>query len=908
MPTLIENLNLIDSIKTDIKSAIQDKGVDMTGASFQDYPVKIGEIETGGTFVTETLSVSVNNTYYPGEGVDGFSQVIVDVPQSVEGYDEKQITEGQVLITNLNNSASYVASQVFAGNRNIQTVYLPNCKVVSEYAFNGCINISEVSLPICETIKATAFNSTGIISLYLPNCTRISSYAFQYCSQLTNVNLPKVSYLDGQNMFYYCPMLVSVSLEKIPRVAFQMFYNCFSLQDLNIPNVEVIDSYAFFSCRALQEFSHSNVVNVGSGVFEYCSSLREVNLPRCVSLFYSAFAYCSNLTTVNLPNLSIVVSSLFGGLKTLVSVSVPRAVSVGGLVFESCYSMTEFNFPNCVSMSGATFNLLSNGNISLISLPCLISIGKWYGNPIFLNTSMSELNLATEVYGVLDYTSVISGTGTAQTTITGSIYVNGFEYSKYIIANGWSSISDKLVPVGDVNTPMLTYVDGVISGSTAAIMNNWSTYLGNNNTPSELNLPECRVVYESAFYLRYSLRSVSLPKCEFIGTNAFRSCGLRYVDLPECRYIGESAFYDCTGLTISIPKCQYIGSFAFGRCMSLNTLLLTESTVCYLFNSNAFTTTNITSIYVPKSLISVYKSATNWSYYSDKFMAIQSDYEFSDGLVYGWATSIDSGFTTELGIDKSDVLEVSMTKCTTVDSYTFVDCINMLSANFPVLETIGDRAFENCTALNEIYINQSYVATAGEDIFSGCTNLSGIYVPGSLIDEYASAPGWSQYSSLLSINLPELSFSNGLVYGKTSIISSGFLQTLGITANQVISVSLPFCKRVERSTFYEFHSLKDVYLPKCEYIDFGAFYGANYINGIDLPVCSYIGDYAFYWCNYSFSYLKLGYSGVCGLGGPGAFYTTGQLNSIYVPASLVDSYKVAQNWSTHAGKIVAIPE
>lgn len=84
-PTLIDNLNQIASIKSDIKSAIENKGVDMTGLSFADYPGAISSIQTGGTFVTETLNVSVNNTYYPGQGVDGFSQVVVNVPQSVTG-------------------------------------------------------------------------------------------------------------------------------------------------------------------------------------------------------------------------------------------------------------------------------------------------------------------------------------------------------------------------------------------------------------------------------------------------------------------------------------------------------------------------------------------------------------------------------------------------------------------------------------------------------------------------------------------------------------------------------------------------------------------------------------------------------------------------------------------------------
>ena len=66
-------------------------------------------------FVTETLNVSANGTYNPGQGVDGYSQVVVDVPQSVTGFTEKNITEGTIEIINLNNSASFVASGREAG-------------------------------------------------------------------------------------------------------------------------------------------------------------------------------------------------------------------------------------------------------------------------------------------------------------------------------------------------------------------------------------------------------------------------------------------------------------------------------------------------------------------------------------------------------------------------------------------------------------------------------------------------------------------------------------------------------------------------------------------------------------------------------------------------------------------------
>ena len=251
MSQLIDNLNTIESIKTDIKSAIENKGVDMTGVSFGSYADKIGEISGGGgvnpsgtleisengvynvysyssasvdvhpsaslsetyisngdynitgefnggvitvdvpapQFITETLNVSENGTYNPGEGVDGYSKVVVDVPQRVTGFTEKEITEG-IQIVNLSNSASYVSPNVFAKNKYIQTVYLPNCTSVGENAFASCSNLS---------------------SIYLPNCEYIGSSVFYICSSLTQVNLPMCSYI-GRGAFGYCSSLSIITI------------------------------------------------------------------------------------------------------------------------------------------------------------------------------------------------------------------------------------------------------------------------------------------------------------------------------------------------------------------------------------------------------------------------------------------------------------------------------------------------------------------------------------------------------------------------------------------------------------------------------------------------------------------------------------------------------------------------
>lgn len=176
MSQLIDNLNTIESVKTDIKSAIENKGVDMTGVSFPGYASKIGEISGSG------------------------------------GWDQKSITEGTVEIINLNNSASFVVSNAFQNNTNIQTVNLPYATTVGNNAFKSCYSLSQVSLPICSIIGSNAFGYCSSLSqVDLPVCSIISEYAFDGCRSLSQVSLPMCNTISGY-AFGYCSSLSIITI------------------------------------------------------------------------------------------------------------------------------------------------------------------------------------------------------------------------------------------------------------------------------------------------------------------------------------------------------------------------------------------------------------------------------------------------------------------------------------------------------------------------------------------------------------------------------------------------------------------------------------------------------------------------------------------------------------------------
>ena len=128
MPTLIDNLNQIESIKTDIRSAIQDKGVDMTGVSFVDYPSKIGDIQTGGT------------GYTVDDIIDGYLPGVTSINSTC----------------NMFNTAGCWYT--------VETVNLPNAEYIAGWAFWQCPNLTYVSAPAAVEIDLGCFQQCQNLS------------------------------------------------------------------------------------------------------------------------------------------------------------------------------------------------------------------------------------------------------------------------------------------------------------------------------------------------------------------------------------------------------------------------------------------------------------------------------------------------------------------------------------------------------------------------------------------------------------------------------------------------------------------------------------------------------------------------------------------------------------------------
>lgn len=179
-------------------------------------------------------------------------------------------------------------------------------------------------------------------------------------------------------------------------------------------------------------------------------------------------------------------------------------------------------------------------------------------------------------------------------------------------------------PLGEITIPRpyyISYIPSTASGtmwvksaSDATPMSyQISSYSGmlkfSNNYPEYLSFESCT----------WSNIKTNIPM--FNESLVFARCStLQNADLYSCTSLSTNAFLYCRSLLqISLPMCGYIGTGAFRYCSSLSIITIGYSSVCSL-GSDAFYNTQITSstgrIYVPASLVSAYKSAPNWSYFS----------------------------------------------------------------------------------------------------------------------------------------------------------------------------------------------------------------------------------------------------------------------------------------------------
>ena len=324
---------------------------------------------------------------------------------------------------------------------------------------------------------------------------------------------------------------------------------------------------------------------------------------------------------------------------------------------------------------------------------------------------------------------------------------------------------------------------------------------------TSIDFPEIKEIQNDAFRYCQKLQSISLLKCDYLNYAAFSECDLLSIDLPKlwkteggafsynhnlqtanlpiCQRLQGDVFSEDESLTsVSVPHCFFMLGGTFRNCSSLTELDLSKTYTCYLEDAwGAFENTPMMdgngSIYIHAAHLSRFQEDTNWSMYSDNFVAVGDPTKpllaFEDGRMYGDTEEIENNFTDFFGISRDDLTSIDLPNVRRLygngwgEGIDFRQCYNLQEVNLPMCESIGNNTFWDCNALTSI--NLPMCESIGDNAFSGCHNLKtitvgtslstvckagwlgldydsfeAIYVPSALVDAYKSAQYWSDYA------------------------------------------------------------------------------------------------------------------------------------------------------------------
>lgn len=162
-------------------------------------------------------------------------------------------------------------------------------------------------------------------------------------------------------------------------------------------------------------------------------------------------------------------------------------------------------------------------------------------------------------------------------------------------------------------------------------------------------------------------------------------------------------------------------------------------------------------------------------------------------------------------------------------------------------------------------------------------------------------------SRLTKANLPNATYIDQYAFSGCSLLES---------------INAPNVTAFGQYVFDGCNKIKSVDFPNVTSVSFAGFYSCYELTSADFPVVTEIGNRSFDSC-YSLTALILRSESLCTLTYTGSFtrchHLLGTVNTtynpngdkdcyIYVPSALVESYKSATNWSTHASQFRALED
>ena len=629
---------------------------------------------------------------------------------------------------------------------------------VDNYAFSGCRNLVSVSVPeSVRSIGVYAFqNCNNLTAINIPEgVTSILNYAFENCNSLASITIPAGVTSICSHAFWGCSGLTSIICNAVTPPAVE---DEWTLYDVNrsipvyVPTAAIED---YKSAQYWSEFTNYQSLIIASGICgdnltwkltddgeltiegegamfdfqqdanrpswdDYQSSIKSVTIKEGVtSIGAWAFSGCA-LTSISIPEGVVSIGEkAFRGCNNLTSIVTPKSLAVMGTeVFYECGNLltAEIN-GSLTAMPTSTFYHCRK--LSSVILPSSITSLQW--GVFFSCEGLRSLTcLAATPPSCADYS--FHGVSTAECVLR----IPDMSVSAYQAAAKWKEFVDVVA---------LPLASGTCGGNLE-----WRlTYSG------ELIVEGEGEMTSSPSWSEYNgaITVVSLPEgLTSIGSTAFKGCGsLASIIIPEgVTRIENEAFADCSSLTTIVSKATTPPAVA-----NLWTFAGVDKSI---------------PVYVPAVAIEDYKSAYNWSEFTNIQPMIIASGNCGDNLTWKY---IDGG---ELVIEgtgtmndkpwesyKGSITKVTIKEgVTSIVDWAFYQCSNLTEVSIAESVThIGNDAFRECSILSSLTLPEG-LTHLGSGVFIQCYNLASIIIPDGVRNIYIST--FDGCSNLSSVAIP----------------------------------------------------------------------------------------------------------------------------------------------------------
>lgn len=473
---------------------------------------------------------------------------------------------------------------------------------------------------IVKNVIAILLSVTGLILLVLPSkgaqaysskgdFVMNGSTLVEYTGHQADLTIPDSIKTIGKDAFSENVSLRSVVIpSSVKTIDYAAFENCTNLQAVYIPeSVRTIGSSAFSGCSSLYDVSiPRKVESLGSGAFAGCTSLSNVQISDANSNFicqdgviYTAdgkevVQYLAGRpsSTYTFPNsIEKIKEYAFWGASNLTGVSIsPKVKEIPEYAFSNCPGLSSVIIPNSVTNIRA-YSFADCVNLRSVIIPR--SVG-YIDDLAFYMSNGVDVQFVDSTTGMNTVPSAsieTSSDGTSIDNTSGDVSDSGnasfISYSDYennvtpgeigstkVVGSKAVFLIDPSMTVKESYNLNDAEIEDSISGNVktthkedeySIIRSVLDEY---NGSSSDVGIPNDVIkIGNRAFYKNENINSVNIPSSvNSIGDFAFARSNISNVSIPNSvKSIGYAAFYQCPNLSeINIPdSVEYIELGAF---------------------------------------------------------------------------------------------------------------------------------------------------------------------------------------------------------------------------------------------------------------------------------------------------------------------------------------------------------